>query len=67
VKIGDLVKRTNGRRTHWVGYVIGVDVSFMSHVDGTGSEIKKFLVRWFGGPDKVEDMWEADFSLEVVV
>jgi hypothetical protein len=43
-----------------------VDVSFRSHVDGTGSEIKKFLVRWFGGPEKIEDMWEADFSLEVV-
>jgi len=63
MKVGDLVKRAGGRRTHWVGLVVG-----FKQIDPEAyvPKMKKFLVRWFSGPSEAEEMWEADFSLEIV-
>ena len=69
MKMGDIVKRTTGRRTHWRGLIIG---------EGTLSEDNahgKFLVHWFYPPRLLPETstgrgtfegWECDFSLEVV-
>ena len=65
MKVGDLVKKTNGRRTHWRGLIIA---------EGTYAH-GKFLVHWFYPPRLPSETrtgrgtfegWECDFSLEVV-
>ena len=69
MKVGDLVKRTSGRRANWRGLIIE---------EGTLSEDNahgKFLVHWYHPPHlpsatrtgngRIEG-WECDFSLEVL-
>ena len=69
MKMGDIEKRTTGRRTHWRGLII--DEGTLSEDNAHG----KFLVHWFYPPRLASitrtgggalQGWECDFSLEVV-
>jgi len=57
MKIGDLVKRKRGRRSHWTGKIIKEE----STGDG-----KRFLIKWLHRPTLREQCWEQGLSLEVI-
>jgi len=57
MKVGDLVKRKRGRRSHWVGKIIKEEPQPIG---------KKFLIQWVRRSSTREQCWEQDLSLGIV-
>ena len=61
MQVGDMVKRLNGRRTHWIGIIVKDESRLGISTRGR----KTFLVQWFD-QGVMPMSWEQDFSLEVI-
>ena len=57
MKVGDIVKRKRGRRSHWIGKIIKEEPQPIG---------KKFLIQWLRRSTLREQCWEQELSLEVI-